>query len=124
MLKGDELVGVDNDGLLAAGRVHRFDADFLAVGPGDLADAERTGSLWIQLAELAVAAGDELSGLEVEEHGRVDVVLLLLPGSGPDSALQLHHPGTSVVGKLVYTLGEGCVVVLLLLRGRLVWKIR
>ena len=47
LLKRDELVGMDDDGLLATGRIDRFDADFLAVGPGDLADAERTGGLRI-----------------------------------------------------------------------------
>lgn len=80
-LEGDQLAGVNCNRALCRVGVRWLDSNPLAVKTRHGTDNERACRLGVQLTEDPVAPDDQLTRGEVEQHRRVDSVLL--PTSGP-----------------------------------------
>ena len=99
-----------------------LDGYTLSVGSLDSEDLEGPSCMGIHLAELPVASGHQLAWLEVEEHGRMDLVLFRLPCGLAYPLLQLGHPLSSHCGKHLNPIGYSLIIGFFLFWGGLVWE--
>ena len=109
LLEGDEVACV-HDERLSSGAGSGLHGDTLTVNSGDALDSERTRALRIQLAKHTLSAHDQLSQRKVEQHGRVDLLLLLGSGCGAYAPFNLGYPFTPQQRIISYLGGENIIV--------------
>ena len=99
-----------HDERFSSGAGSGLHGDTLTVHAGDALDPERTRAFRIQLAKHSLSAHDQLSQRKVEQHGRVDLLLLLGSGCGAYAPLHLGYPFTPQQRVISYLSREDIVV--------------
>ena len=113
LVEGNKVASMHNGGaaLLA---VNRLDGHPLSVESIDTFNAIWAHTLWVQLAESACSASNQLPRLKMKEQSGLDKVFLASSGLTTDPLLQRRHALATQQGEVLDSLLDGREVSLLL----------